>query len=91
MTFTELVEYFETYLKPIEKEERKRLEDKYVEMQNIVKIDTPMSKTLNSIPIPATEITHESEMQSAIQSSAQLLANACGRISKLSELPSTAR
>ena len=70
-TFTELVEYFETYLKPIEKEERKRLEDKYVEMQNIVKIDTPMSKTLNSIPIPATEITHESEMQSAIQSSAQ--------------------
>ena len=37
-TFTDLVEYFETYLLPTEKEEHKRLEDKYVEMQNIIKI-----------------------------------------------------
>jgi serine/threonine protein kinase len=35
-TFTDLVDYFETYLTSKEKDEYKRLEDNYVEMQNII-------------------------------------------------------
>ena len=38
-TFTDLVDYFESYLDSKEKEEYKRLEDKYVEMQNIINND----------------------------------------------------
>ena len=39
-TFTDLVDYFETYLTSEEKKEYKRLEDKYIEMQNIINIDS---------------------------------------------------
>jgi serine/threonine protein kinase len=43
-TFTDLVDYFETYLTSEEKDDYKRLEDQYVEMQNII---TANSKTSN--------------------------------------------
>ena len=45
-TFTDLVDFFESYLTSEEQEEYRRLEDKYVEIQNI--IDTTMLKTMNS-------------------------------------------
>ena len=43
-SFTDLVDYFETYLTSEEKDDYRRLEEKYVEMQNII---TAKSKTSN--------------------------------------------
>ena len=43
-TFTDLVDYFEAYLTPEEKDDYKRLEEQYVKMQNVI---TAKSKTSN--------------------------------------------
>ena len=60
-TFTYLVDYFETYLTSEEKDEYKRLEDKYVYINNCSRPDTSKKAvmTLNITPIQ-TEIFSKS-------------------------------